>query len=215
MGVKRWGAENRSEGAAGFTLIELLVVITVIAILMALLFPAFRGAQEQAKRTQAKNDVTQIVTAVNAFYTEYGQYPVTDSSADFTVDGLNSNTNDKLFNALRGQGLDTTTNPKDIAFFSPPDVKDPANPRSGIGTAAATLGQYFDPWGKPYIARLDTTFDNVVSPNPYQLNAGASASVSGGVIAWSFGPDGKSDSVPGPAPDKKAGTNDDDVISWQ
>src|SRR5262249_52138612 len=39
-----------------FTLIELLVVITVIAILMALLFPAFRGVQDQAKRTQAKND---------------------------------------------------------------------------------------------------------------------------------------------------------------
>ncbi len=58
-----------------FTLIELLVVITIIAILMALLFPAFKGVQDQAKRTQAKNDVTQIVTAVNAFYTEYGKYP--------------------------------------------------------------------------------------------------------------------------------------------
>jgi len=55
----------------GFTLIELLVVITVIAILMALLFPAFKGVQDQAKRTQAKNDVTQIATAVNAYYTEY------------------------------------------------------------------------------------------------------------------------------------------------
>ena len=51
-----------------FTLIELLVVITIIVILMGLLFPAFRGVQDQAKRTQAKNDLTQIVTAVNAFY---------------------------------------------------------------------------------------------------------------------------------------------------
>ncbi len=67
---------RNSEARSGFTLIELLVVITVIAILMALLFPAFKGVQDQAKRTQAKNDVTQIVTAVNAFYTEYGQVPV-------------------------------------------------------------------------------------------------------------------------------------------
>src|SRR3989449_2467136 len=59
----------------GFTLIELLVVIAIIAILAGLLFPAFRGVQDQAKRTQAKNDLTQIVTAVNAFYTEYGRYP--------------------------------------------------------------------------------------------------------------------------------------------
>ena len=78
--MRRHGAREAGEPLdakfrGGFTLIELLVVITVIAILMALLFPAFKGVQDQAKRTQAKNDVTQIVTAVNAFYTEYGQYP--------------------------------------------------------------------------------------------------------------------------------------------
>src|SRR5206468_8182988 len=54
---------------------SLLVVITIIAILIGLLFPAFSAVQDQAKRTQAKNDLTQIVTAVNAFYTEYGKYP--------------------------------------------------------------------------------------------------------------------------------------------
>ncbi len=60
-----------------FTLVELLVVITIIIIPMGLLFPAFKGVQDQARRVQAKNDLTQIVTAVNAFYTEYGKYPVT------------------------------------------------------------------------------------------------------------------------------------------
>src|SRR4030095_8619261 len=59
-----------------FTLIELLVVIAIIAMLIGLLFPAFRAVQDQAKRTQAKNDLTQIVTAVNAYYTEYGKYPL-------------------------------------------------------------------------------------------------------------------------------------------
>ncbi len=69
-------------GARGaFTLIELLVVITIIAILMALLFPAFKGVQDQAKRTQAKNDMAQVVTAVNAYYTEYGKMPVDDHQA--------------------------------------------------------------------------------------------------------------------------------------
>src|SRR6184192_3423689 len=64
-----------------FTLIELLVVIAIIAVLLGLTFPAFQGVLERAKKVQAKNDLTQIVTAVNAFYTEYGKYPlVTDDT---------------------------------------------------------------------------------------------------------------------------------------
>lgn len=70
---------HRQSSLRGFTLIELLVVITIIVILMGLLFPAFRGVQDQAKRTQAKNDLSQIVTAVNAYYTEYGKYPLKDA----------------------------------------------------------------------------------------------------------------------------------------
>ena len=65
--------QKNSRRAAAFTLIELLVVIAIIAILIGLLFPAFRAVQDQARRTQAKNDLTQIVTAVNAYYTEYGK----------------------------------------------------------------------------------------------------------------------------------------------
>ncbi len=194
----------------GFTLVELLVVITIIAVLMGLLFSVFRGVQEQAKRTQAKNDLTQMVTAVNAYYLEYGKYPLSHDAADFTIDGQNGNTNDNLFNGLRGQ--DAAVNPKAIVFVTPPAVKDDNDPRSGIG---GDDGQWYDPWGTPYLIRLDTTYDNLVAPNPYQANAGFSDNVNGGVIAWSFGKDKRSDSVPGPAADKKTGTNADDVISWQ
>ncbi|HEY1581579.1 MAG TPA: prepilin-type N-terminal cleavage/methylation domain-containing protein [Chthoniobacterales bacterium] len=185
---------------SGFTLIELLVVITVIAILMALLFPAFRGVQEQAKRTQAKNDLTQIVTAVNAYYAEYGKYPLSYDVADLTIDGKNGNTNDTLFNILRAQEhLTPPANPKNIVFMTPPAVKDDNSPRSGI---SGKDGQYYDPWGSPYVIRMDTTYDNLVAPNPYKQNAGFADNVNGGVIAWSFGTDQKSDTVPGPAPDK-------------
>ena len=82
--IRRHGAHEASGARSSdakirgsFTLVELLVVIAIIAILMALLFPAFTGVQDQAKRTQAKNDIAQIVTAVNAFHTEYGHTRVT------------------------------------------------------------------------------------------------------------------------------------------
>jgi len=55
---------------------ELLIVIAMIGILAGLLFPAFQAVQNQKNAPEAKNDLTQIVTAVNAFYTEYGTSPV-------------------------------------------------------------------------------------------------------------------------------------------
>jgi prepilin-type N-terminal cleavage/methylation domain-containing protein len=205
-----------SKHTRAFTLIELLVVIAIIIILAGLLYPAFQAVQNQAKRTQAKNDLTQIVNAVNAYYTEYGKYPLV--TADTIITTTSTPNNADLFYTLRavasGANAGDVANPRKIVFISPPYVKDPANPRSGIGTAAANLGRYFDPWGTPYVIKIDGNYDNQLA-NPYTLNAGAAPNLQIGVIAWSFGKDVQSQSVPGPAPDKSAGTNDDDVISWQ
>src|ERR1700730_6586952 len=111
-----------NEGRDAFTLIELLVVITIIVILMGLLFPAFRGVQNQAKKTQAKNDLTQIVTAVNAYYTEYGKYPIAPATETTFGPGGSPATNETLFNELRGL-TSSALNPRQIVFISPPDVK--------------------------------------------------------------------------------------------
>jgi len=188
-----------------FTLIELLVVITVIAVLIGISVPAYQGVQDRARKLQAKNDAAQMIIAVNAFYTEYGVYPST-YQPEMTYDSLNNNTNDKLFDALRGK--DTTINPRSIVYISPPDAKD-----NKAGIAATAPFQWFDPWGKPYVIRIDTNFDNQVS-NPYSKNAGPNP-LNQTVIVWSFGKDTKSNSVGGAASDKNAGTNADDVISWQ
>ena len=190
-----------------FTLIELLVVISIIAVLMGLAFPVFQGVQNTAKKTQAKNDLVQIVTAVNAFYTEYGKYPLpTGTTTDF-IYGPGGTPNATLFDELRG--LQTAAqNPKQIVFISPPDAKDSANPKSGIGTTTGP-GQFFDPWGMPYAIEIDGNYDNQIDPNPYSSNAGA-AKVRNGVIAWSLGKDGR-----GGSGNKNAGDGKDDVISWQ
>ncbi len=206
-----------AEHKRAFTLIELLVVIAIIAILIGLLFPAFKAVQDQAKRTQAKNDLTQIVNAVNAFYTEYGKYPTcltcsppcTDTPATYGPAG--ANTNDLLFNELRAS---STTDPlcpgsqvintRKIVFISPPYVKNDTvgNRRSGV---SPTNNQYYDPWGTPYNVRIDYDYNNVIDPNPYTANAGPSP-LNIGVIAWSWGKD------------QTQGTDfnaADDVISWQ
>ena len=202
-----------------FTLIELLVVIAIIAILIGLLFPAFKAVQNQARQTQAKNDLTQIVNAVNAFYTDYGKYPLAAGiTTDYTYGpGGDLATNQTLFTELRGCTGATgscpaaaTINTRQIVFISPPDVKDSANPRSGIGTATANKGQYFGPWGNNYVIRIDGNYDNQVT-NPYGGSGGAGSSpLQLGVIAWSLG----SDQTLG-TNGNGIFTNSDDVISWQ
>ena len=210
-------ALQRSHQARAFTLIELLVVIAIIAILIGLLFPAFRAVQDQAKRTQAKNDLTQIVNAVNAYYTDYGRFPIAGTTETTFGPGGTPATNETLFTELRGCTAAAgscpaaaTLNTRQIVFISPPDVKDGTNPRSGIGTAAGNLGRYFDPWGTNYAVRIDGDYNNQVA-NPYAANAGANP-LQLGVIAWSLGKDqlGGVGSA-----DKNTGTAADDVISWQ
>ncbi len=204
-----------------FTLIELLVVIAIIAILIGLLFPAFKAVQNQAKQAQAKNDLTQIVNAVNAFYTEYGKYPL---AAGITIDttfgpGGSPANNENLFRELRACANPptgscasaATLNTRQIVFISPPDVKNSASPRSGIGTATANKGQYFDPWGNNYTVRIDGDYNNQVT-NPYGSTGGAGSDpLAQGVIAWSIG----LDQLLGSSSNPGVYTNSDDVISWQ
>jgi len=202
-----------------FTLIELLVVIAIIAILIGLLFPAFKAVQNQARQTQAKNDLTQIVNAVNAYYTEYGKYPLGITTDTTYGPGGAPPTNETLFRELRACTAATgsclgaaTSNPRQIVFISPPDVKNATSPRSGIGTTTGT-GQYFDPWGNNYIVRIDGDYNNQLL-NPYTANAGATPNLQLGVIAWSLGLDGSGPPVV-TGGDKNTGVFADDVISWQ
>jgi prepilin-type N-terminal cleavage/methylation domain-containing protein len=200
------------ERSRAFTLIELLVVITIIIILMAFLFPAFRGVQDQAKRAQAKNDLTQMVTAIGAFYTEYGQYPCVlqtgDDSNDFYA--ADDVTQGSLMDTLRvpSPSSPPALNPRAIVFLNVAIAKDPNNvaggPRSGIGGN----GRWYDPWGVCYRIKIDNNYNGTLA-NPYSANAGFST-INSGVIAWSLGRN-----KTGGSGDKKSLDSDDDVISWQ
>jgi len=218
---------TKEDRKAAFTLAELLLVIVIIVILAGLTFPAFQGVLERAKKVQAKNELTQIVTAVNALYTEYGKYPLV--TADTTYGPAGTSSADLVYSpgaVPLGANLPVNgvpaINPRAIVFISPPDVKNAANPRSGIGITTG-VGQWYDPWGTTYKVAIDGTYDNQIA-NPYGASGGAGASpLYQGVIAWSLGKNGvlggglatdrtKFGDEPGSA---GVFTNFGDGISWQ
>ncbi|HEY8899211.1 MAG TPA: type II secretion system protein [Chthoniobacterales bacterium] len=159
----------------GFTLIELLVVIAILAILMTLLFPAVQGAMETAKKTQAKNDVTQIVAAINAYVAEYGKMPIAGGgNTDVEGDAGNS---EVLWEVLSGQNVNDL-NPRELVFMEVPNAKSGKNGRVANGNRQT--GQFLDSWNKPYKIAMDGDYDNKVrGPN--------GSDITKTVIAWSPG----------------------------
>jgi prepilin-type N-terminal cleavage/methylation domain-containing protein len=197
-----------------FTLIELLVVMTLIAILLGIGYPAFTSVMNQARKTQAKNEEQQIVAAVNAYYTDYGKYPV-GATVDTTY-GSGGTANGELFFTLRAVAGGTlnagdAANPRKIVFIQPPVSKDQISPRSGIQTLTSN---WYDPWGSQYNVRIDGDYNNQLTTNPYPDAPGGQPGqpLNNAVIVWSFG----ADLTPGtksPASPNYSGS--DDVISWQ
>ena len=128
----------------GFTIAELMVVVAIIVILMSLLFPAVQGALEAAKKAQAKNDVTQIATAIVAYDTEYGRLPsLNPAPQQLTGD---------ILNALIASN--DTLNPRKITFLEVLNYK--------RGKGGILDGVFVDPWAKPYYIALDSDYDNRV-----------------------------------------------------
>jgi prepilin-type N-terminal cleavage/methylation domain-containing protein len=216
---------SRRSAAAAFTLIELLTVITIIAILVGLLMVAIPIAKQIVYKAEARNAEGGIITAVTAYYTEYGKYPLGDktpdpsSPADVLL-GDASTSNQVLFDILRNVGPDFSTpnkyNPKGIVFFPSQVVSDPGAPKNGIATQdAGTVKKdsLVDPWGNEYRIAIDADGDNRITNLPYSDFQGNGAPrVPVGV--FSIGKDGmlgnKADGAY-----RRNGSASDDVISWQ
>ena len=62
----------------GFTILEILVVISVIAILIGIAIPKFKGMQDHAKTIKATGDLRTIQAALESYYIHnHNTYPVT------------------------------------------------------------------------------------------------------------------------------------------
>jgi len=191
-----------------FTIPKLAVVIIIVGVVLVYtLRPAYREGIP-AEWVHAKTDEMNLVTAVKAYYTEYGHYPITTSNVFGDPDHGASIENSALFNILRAK--DDQGNPHKIVFFEGRSVKDPKSPRAGFQDSpeAPHKDCFFDPWGTQYFIIMDTDGDGHIQVDKfYQDFKDKLPAV--GVGAFSLGKDLQLGSP------SKTYAGSDDVVSWQ
>ena len=68
VGMEQEGSMKPKRRRGGFTLIEMMIVIVVIAILIGVLLPQFRGTQDEASIQRARSELRTIATALESYY---------------------------------------------------------------------------------------------------------------------------------------------------
>jgi len=66
--------------------VEIIVVITIMGIIAATVLPRILGRTDQARQTRAKNDISQLVTAVKLFKLDTGRYPAAEEGLKALVE---------------------------------------------------------------------------------------------------------------------------------
>ena len=153
----------KARPGSGFTLIELLVTMGIIILLMAMLFPAIKGAINSAHVARALQDVKALETGVKGFRSEYGYFPLQTASVDTTY------ANSTLIAILRG--TDLANNPRGKPFIE-------------ISDKLLQGGEFVDPWDRAYKVRADWDGDGILVIPSLGSCTGKVA------VAWSDGPDG-------------------------
>ncbi|MBF0122355.1 MAG: prepilin-type N-terminal cleavage/methylation domain-containing protein [Candidatus Omnitrophica bacterium] len=59
----------------GFTILEILVVISVIAILIGIAIPRFKGMQDEANILKMRAELRTIQAAIESYKNQIGEYP--------------------------------------------------------------------------------------------------------------------------------------------
>lgn len=69
----------------GFTLIELLVVIAIIGILSSVVLASLNSARTKSRDARRLSDVGQVKLALELFFDDNGNYPISASAANIST----------------------------------------------------------------------------------------------------------------------------------
>lgn len=187
---------GRDPWRRGFSRYEFLFVVAALLMAVSIALPAREFVSRWQRLEMARGDLRSIVASVQRYRTQYNTWPgVITSHAAGDIQFGRRVPNSEVMNVLRsvdGAGnRDHAMNSNRVVFL---DVAAAAPGLSGLNGR----GEFVDPWGNAYRIVLDLDYDGVceVADSVYGRIQGE------GVIAWSCGPDGKTD-------------NEDDLQSWK
>ena len=180
----------------GFSRHEFMFLLASILLIVSVALPAREFFLRWQRLVMARGDLRSIVASIQRYHAQYLVWPgasSTHAAGDARFGRRVSNA--EVLNVLRsidGPGnRDHALNSNRVVFL---DVAAAGPGLSGLNGR----GEFVDPWGNPYRIVLDLDYDGVC-----EVDGSIYGRVQGeGAIAWSCGPDGKSD-------------NEDDLQSWK
>lgn len=112
------------QNKTGFTMIELLIVIVIMGILSAVGIGTFTSSQLKARDSKRKSDLRTMGDAFEAYYNDFGSYPVDDGTGGFRGCGVDANTDvcapgDEFSNATNGTTymVQVPSDPSDGTYY--------------------------------------------------------------------------------------------------
>lgn len=135
---------------AGFTLVELLVVIAIIAILASLLLPALHNGQIKTKKTTARLQISQIVTAIHDYEAANNVFPVGASTMNAATTGNGDFTYGATFNTPTGVPADVQSYGQILPNSEIMGVLLNLE-KFGNGTPTINVGHVKNPQGHPFL----------------------------------------------------------------
>ena len=92
---------------SGFTLVELMVVVVIVGIMATVVTVSVTDYLVTGKQNATRNEIAQIKSALELFYTEFDRYPTNDEGLAILVKPTSRHPN----GILQGDLLDPWTNP--------------------------------------------------------------------------------------------------------
>ncbi len=151
---------NIGSPKAGFTLVEILVVLGIIALLAALLFPAFKSGQERSRQSSCAANLKQIGVAVQQYYQDEKYYP-----ASLSVLMPQAISMDTDLNPDTDSNAATSENPGGTGYLPGLDVAICPDDDTESTTPRHSYGQY-GVSSAPALPALAGTFPSYTSTPP-------------------------------------------------